>query len=217
MPNKVELLPVQLPGREARWDEPVFLDMNTLARELTIALRPLFEAPYALYGHSMGGLIAFELARQLRRAKMNMPLHLFVSSARAPHIADREIPLHQLPDALILEQLYGRFGEASGQALRNADLARALLPTLRADFTLCETYQPAPEPPLNLPITVYGGRGDRMVVFNDIVSWSVHTQRGFRVQLFAGDHFFINQQREAFVRTLSDDVATVARRLDNSG
>jgi surfactin synthase thioesterase subunit len=216
MPDGVELLPVQLPGREGRWHEPVFLNMTSLARELGVALRRLFDTPYVLFGHSMGGLIAFELVRHVRRAKLSMPMRLFISSARAPHLPDRELPLHHLPDERFLAQLAGRFGDATDRALRNQELARALLPILRADFTLCETYQPSPEHPLDLPVTVYGGQRDRMVVYSDLASWSAQTRCGFSVQLFSGDHFFLNQQRGAFLRALSDDVAAVVQRLDAS-
>ena len=216
MPEGVELLPVQLPGRERRWHEPVFLNMTSLTRELAVALRRILETPYVLFGHSMGGLIAFELVRHLRRAKLSMPMRLFISSARAPHLPDREPPLHHLPDEQFLAHLAGQFGDAKDGALIDQELARALLPILRADFTVCETYQPSPERPLDLPLTVYGGRRDPMVVYSDLASWSAQTRRSFRLHLFSGDHFFFREERSDFLRLLAGDVADVMRRLDAS-
>lgn len=216
MQEGVEVLPVQLPGREARWHEPVFLNMNSLVCEIVGALRRIFETPYMLFGHSMGGLIAFELVRHVRRARLPMPMRLFISSARAPHLPDREDPLRHLSDERFLSQLAVRFGDGTDRALGNQELLKALLPVLRADFTLCETYRPEPERPLDLPVTVYGGRRDRMVVLSDLASWSVQTRRSFSLQMFPGDHFFLNDERDVFLRALSDDVAATARHLDAS-
>src|SRR6266436_5000627 len=210
MPPEVEALPVQLPGRESRWHEPAIINLSALGRVLTTVLRPMLDAPYAVFGHSMGGLIAFEFVRHLRRAQIAAPVHLFVSSARAPHVPDRELPLHLLPDEAFLAQLVARSGAIPAQALHNLELARALLPTLRADFGMCETYYPLPEEPLDIPITVYGGRHDRMVVPSDLVGWNMYTRRGFKLQLLAGDHFFVNQQCGAFLSTFAADLAVIA-------
>ena len=204
LPPFVQLLPVQLPGRESRWHEPACTNMISLARRLSRSLSDLLNLPYGVFGHSMGGLIAFEFVRQLRKAALPMPNQLFISSTRAPHVPDRELPLHRLPDSLFLAQLTGRFGLPADP--RNLELAKALLPVLRADFALCETYHPVPQEPLDVPLRTYGGRSDRMVVYSDLVGWRTYTKRAFTLKTFPGDHFFLHGQRSALLRVLSSDL-----------
>lgn len=210
LPPSIELLPVQLPGRESRWAESPFLDLPLLARTLRVVLLPVLFEPYALFGHSMGGLIAFELAREFRRQKLPLPRHLFISGARAPHIPYRELPLHHLPDSLLWEAVVRDYGAARDATLLNAELAPVLLPILRADFRLCESYAPPYEEPFPFPLTVYGGRNDPRVTYSDLISWSIYTRRAFRMQLFPGEHFFLNKDRSLFLKTLSNDLAGLA-------
>jgi surfactin synthase thioesterase subunit len=120
LPEEIQVIPIQLPGRENRWTEPLYRDLHFLTRKLASVLRPLFAKPYALFGHSMGGIICFELTRQLRREKIPLPAHLFISGTRAPHIPDRERPLHGLSDAAFLAGLEGAAGGLDS-ALSNRD------------------------------------------------------------------------------------------------
>jgi surfactin synthase thioesterase subunit len=216
MPPGIQVIPVQLPGRENRWADPVYVNMASLASKLVSVLHPVFAAPYALFGHSMGGLISFELARQLRKRRMRPPEHLFISSARAPHVPDRELPMHMLPDGVFLKELTGRFGGSPDQALLNRELAKVLLPILRADFALCETFHPAPDEPLGFPISVFGGRSDRLVVYSDLVGWSLYTRRAFKLQMFAGDHFFMTRQRDALLQVLSAELSEAAAKTNQA-
>ena len=212
LPLNIELLPVQLPGRESRWSEPPFLDLSHLAETLRDVFLPVFSEPYALFGHSMGGLIAFELARELRRRNLPLPRQLFISGARAPHIPDRELRLHHLPDNLFWNAIQRDYGAARDPALLNPELAPILLPILRADFRMCETYAPRYEEPFSFPVTVYGGRSDRRVTYSDLIAWSAYTHRAFRLHLLAGEHFFLTTDRRRFLKTLSGDLTGLAGR-----
>ena len=207
LPASIELVPVQLPGREGRWSEAPYLDLRELARTLALSLRPLLSEPYALFGHSMGGLIAFELACELRRQRVPLPRHLFISGTRAPHVPNRERLLHHLPDALLWKAVMREYGAAGGQTTLNPEMAPVVLPILRADFRMCETYAPSAKQPLPIPFTVYGGRLDRRVTYADLLSWNSYTHRRFRMELFPGGHFFLTRNRSLFLKVISSELA----------
>ena len=133
LPSTIEVVPIQLPGRESRWSDQAIPDLSLLATTLATALHPLLSEPYALFGHSMGALIAFELARVLRRRKLPPPMHLFISAARAPHIPDREPPVHHLPDVLLWKTVTRDYGAAQDGTPLNPEMASVLAshPTCR--------------------------------------------------------------------------------------
>jgi medium-chain acyl-[acyl-carrier-protein] hydrolase len=216
LPPWIEMVPVQLPGRESRWAEKPFLDLPMLAAALRVALHPLLCEPYALFGHSMGGLVAFEFARELRRRKLPLPYHLFVSGTRAPHLPDRELLLHPLSDALLWKTVMRDYGSGQDEAMLNAELAPVLLPILRADFQLCESYEPLCEEPFSFPVTVYGGREDRRVTYSDLLSWSTYTHRAFRLELLPGGHFFLVKNHGLFLETLARDLAALDGQKQNT-
>ena len=195
----IEVYPIQLPGREGRWLEPRITRASDLMQALLDALGPLFQPPFAFFGHSMGALMAFELARELRRRDRPIPEILIVSGARAPHVADPDPPMHQLPDGLLLEELK-RLDGIPAELLEQPELVSMLLPTLRADLTMCETYEYRVEPPLDCRISVYGGESDRKIRLEHLTPWEVHTAREFQVRIFPGSHFFFVKESRAAVR-----------------
>jgi medium-chain acyl-[acyl-carrier-protein] hydrolase len=198
----VEVLAVQLPGRETRIREACYTLMSTLMPVLRQALLPYFGAPFAFFGHSVGALIAFELARQLRRQGDPAPVQLFVSGHRAPHLADRDPPIHQLPDAQFLEELR-RLKGTPKQVLENLELLDLLLPALRADFALYENHAYSPEAPLDCPISAFGGRQDQEVSREELEAWRDQTTRSFMLEMFEGDHFFLQSTQRALLQALS--------------
>ncbi len=198
---------VQLPGRESRWKEDAFTSMEPLADALSAAFAPYLDAPYALFGHSMGALIAFALARRLRRAGLPLPSALIMSASQPPHLPPRLPPIHQLPDAEFVRELTGRSNGVPPEVLQHKEMLAALLPTLRADVTMCETYRPEQEPPFDMPICAYGGRHDGGVVYDDVVNWSVQTRGRFRFSMFHGDHFFFASDRQTFFHVLATDLS----------
>jgi surfactin synthase thioesterase subunit len=206
LPPSIELCPIQLPGREGRWMEPPFTHFPSLIETLADVLKPLLTVPFAFFGHSMGAFISFELARQLRRSSGLSPVHLFLSAARAPHIPDLHPPIHQLGEAEFAKVLL-RLNIIPAQVLQNAELMRLVLPFLRADLTLCETYKYYPEPPLHCPISTYGGQQDSKVAYAHLAAWRIHTRRAFTCRLFPGNHFFLISARTSLLRTLSDELS----------
>jgi medium-chain acyl-[acyl-carrier-protein] hydrolase len=169
-------------------------------------LSPYLTMPCAFFGHSMGALISFELARYLAEQMHVVPAHLFVSAHRAPHLPGRRSLLHTLPDAAVLQELQ-RFQGASAVAFEEEELMELMLPALRADFTLCETYRYTRKSPLACPISVFGGRNDRDIGYAELAAWREQTSQGFALRLLPGDHFFLHRQRAAVLQAISEDLA----------
>lgn len=192
LPADVELCPIQLPGRETRMLERPYTRLSPLVEALGAALIPLLDKPFALFGHSLGTLIAFELARRLRETYSVSPVRLIVSAGAAPQLSHRGTPVHNLPETEFLAELR-RLNGTPIELLNHAELMEILLPLLRADFALYETYQYSVAPALNCPITAFGGLQDRRVEQADLAAWSVQTDNSFALRMFPGDHFFLKQ------------------------
>jgi medium-chain acyl-[acyl-carrier-protein] hydrolase len=201
----IDVRAIQLPGREERIAERPYRRMAPLVTALAHALAPALDMPYVVFGHSMGAAIGFELARELRRRGAPSPLRLFASGHRAPHLPSRDAQIHQLPEPQLVNELR-RFNGTPEEVLRDRDMMRLILPTLRADFELCETYACASEPPLPSPITAFGGLHDDEVRDHELLAWRDHTAGMFRMQLFHGNHFFIQAHRTAVLRSLTGDL-----------
>jgi medium-chain acyl-[acyl-carrier-protein] hydrolase len=202
LPAEVEVCPIFLPGRERRMREAPFKRLQPLVETLAHELQPFMDVPFAFFGHSMGALISFELIRHLRRNQLPGPVHLFASSFRAPQLPDRNPPLHQLSDAEIIDMLT-RIGGTPQSILQHAELMKMLIPIMRADFELCETYVYTPEPPLDCPITAFGGEQDMLVSRQELEAWRTQTRGAFNVRMFQGDHFFLQNQQDALLQALA--------------
>lgn len=211
LPPGVEVCPVQLPGRGKRIQEAPFTDVASLVEAAAAALLPFFDAPFAFFGHSMGGLITFELARHLRRAGAPRPAHLFVSGRRAPHLPSESAPTHDLPEAEFVEAVRQLEGTPAG-VLEHPELRHLVLPLLRADFAVCETYAYRPEPPLDCPIGVFGGLQDRDVPREYLEPWAEMTTGPVTTRLLPGGHFFVNEQQPLLLRVLAQELQKLAAR-----
>ncbi|HEU0299177.1 MAG TPA: thioesterase II family protein [Longimicrobium sp.] len=212
LPPEVEVCPVQLPGRENRVAEPAFDRVPPLAQALADAVEPLLSLPFALFGHSNGALIGFELARALRARGRPGPVHLFASGRRAPDLPSGRPPTHHLPDAEFLAELQ-ELGGIPPQVLEHPELMAVLLPTLRADVAIHETYEFREQPPLPCPVTAYGGLTDPKVSREQLQAWGRHTGGPFTMRLFPGGHFYLQEERTAVLRVLSADLHAVLREL----
>jgi medium-chain acyl-[acyl-carrier-protein] hydrolase len=186
----VETTAVQLPGRGSRLLEEPFRRVEPLVQALAEVVRPLTSEPYALFGHSMGALLGFELARALRRQGLPAPRRLFVSARRAPHLPPTKRGLHRLPDDQFLDELR-RLEGTPEEFFAEPELVQLALPALRADFELCDAYAYAPEPPLACPITAIGGTADPSVSAAALDAWREHTAGEFRRHLLPGGHFYL--------------------------
>ncbi|MFI7075460.1 thioesterase II family protein [Micromonospora sediminicola] len=191
LPPEVELVAVQLPGREDRLTEPAPTSLDMTVRTVAVALRPYLQGSYAFFGHSGGALLAFELARLLRKRRLR-PQHLFVSGQPAPDSPAGVPRIHSLPDEQFRHELI-RLDGMSADVVADEQLMRLLLPTLRADFTLWENYRYRPEPPLDSAITVLGGDADERAPIDSLHAWRAHTTRACTVRTFPGGHFYLNQ------------------------
>lgn len=199
---EIELCAVQLPGREGRLTEKAFSSLPSLIDTMAPELEPYFDRQFAFFGHSNGALIAYELARWLRREAAALPRQLVVSASSAPQLPSRDAPIHSLPDGEFIEELR-RLQGTPQSILENHQLMQLVLPSLRADFALRETYSHRKEPPLAIPISVFRGRWDPEVSAQEAEAWKEQTAAGFRVRVFSGDHFFIHSERDLVVQELA--------------
>jgi surfactin synthase thioesterase subunit len=203
LPPNLDLCPIQLPGRENRLRETPFTRIRPLAENLAEVLEPYLDRPYILYGYSLGALVAFELARQLRRQKTNPAVSLFALARPAPHLAQTKNPLHRLPDDIFVAELTRRFNGMSPLILQDPELMKLLLPTLRADVTALETYVYQDEEPLDCPICAFGGSFDATTTEDELRAWRLHTHRSFELKVFQGDHFFIRTNQLSVLESIS--------------
>lgn len=191
LPASVDLRPVQLPGRESRFHDAPIARLDPLVRSLAASLLPYLTPPFAFLGHSMGALVGFELAHFLRAHDFPLPTHLFAAGCSAPQVFDVEPKVHALPDGELIEELR-RLEGTPESVLRDPELMQLLLPVLRADFAVCETYVYEARPPLACPIAVFGGTLDPVVSGEQLAAWGAQTTDAFAVHLFDGGHFFLH-------------------------
>ena len=202
--DTIEVCAVQLPGRGSRISESPCIQIDQLVSAAGAALAPYFDKPFALFGHSMGALIAFQLARHLRTEYSAQPVHLFVSGRPAPQTVSEPLELDQL-DAELQAMLRRRNGTPK-ESLDNPELIELVLPMLRADLALCSSYLYTPQPPFSFPITAFGGLDDQGVPRRSLEDWREHTTGSFVLRLFPGDHFFLNTCRVPLLETISKEL-----------
>jgi len=208
-PASIEIVLMQPPGREGRWSVKPFLDMPSLADSATEALLPHLEVPFAFFGHSLGALESFEIARRLRRRGQPQPVHLFASAHRAPQMPNPHPEIHELGDREFIDQICRQYGGIPQAVLDNPDLVELMLPCLRADFSVFEGYAYIEDSPLDCPITAFGGTRDRRVSEPEVRAWGAQTTQAFRQQMFEGEHFFLNEQRDALIANIMKDLTAV--------
>jgi len=201
LPPAVGVYPVQLPGRENRMAEPALCDMGELVPAIAAGIAGQIDRPFVLFGHSMGARIAFELARHLRQHRGVQPCHLIVAGSRAAHMREPQ-PLHHLPPDEFVQELR-RFSATPEELLQHKELMELFLPTLRADFTVDETYVCAEAAPLDCPITAFGGTEDAEAGQNELAAWASYTRAEFSLEMIPGDHFFLRTNGVPLLRSLA--------------
>lgn len=212
LPPWLQLQPVELPGRGARYDEPLQTDMRALALQLAREHKPSLHGPYALFGHSLGALLACEMAHAFRALGAAEPVALFASGTAAPTMRsdyDRGFAEPQSDEQLI-DQLR-TFQGTSEDVLANQELMSLTLPILRADFMLCGRFRPMQRPLLKCPVHVLGGKEDKATT-EQLIGWSQETQGSFSVDMMTGGHFFIHEHEAKVLRIIKNHLEVHHRR-----
>jgi len=203
IPDSIELWTARLPGREQRLSETPFHCMEPLVEALYEVMVTQLSGPYAFYGHSLGAMVAFEMARKIQRLGKQGPIRLLVSAHTAPHLGLCRPVLHNLPDKEFVNALR-RFAGTPDEAFENEDLMSIMMTALRADFEVDETYSYEEGKPLDCPISAFGGIDDPDVSQADVAAWKTHTSQEFSLQMMEGDHFFIFRSADFLQRLFQE-------------
>jgi medium-chain acyl-[acyl-carrier-protein] hydrolase len=206
VPRDVEILALQAPGRESRFREAPLTQLDSLVDEL-VAVMPT-DKPFAFFGHSLGALVAFELVRRLRQTHGRLPQHLFVSARNAPQTKALTETYYNLPDNEFAEKVT-LLGGMDDLILQNKEMMSLILPILRADFQMNETYEYRAEPPLTCPISAFHGTEDSIMTYELLDAWRTQTASDFRLRTLEDGHFFINTARQKFWQIFSYDLNRV--------
>lgn len=204
LPPEIDICAIQLPGRGNRLREPPLTKMAMAVELVGKEIVSLLDRPYAFFGHSMGAILAFEVARLLRRGGHQGPTHLFVSGHKAAQIPKTEPFTYNLPDAEFIEELQ-RLNGTPTEVLEYPDMMQIMLPLLRADFESIQTYLYRHEPPLDCPITALGGLLDPDISRETLEPWREQTTAAFNLQMFPGDHFFLHKEQARVLLTIAQE------------
>ncbi|TPG89133.1 thioesterase [Brevibacillus laterosporus] len=197
--NQLEIVPLELPGRGKKMRIPPLDDLDSCVEHLYESIKGYLQEPYAIFGHSMGSLLAFELCRYLRKMGDQSPVHVFFSGRKAPQHANQDKIYNDLPEQEFLQEVY-KYGGTTKQAFENKELLQLFLPILRADFKMIETYDYLDKrEKLDCDISVLSGDCDYGTSMDNLKSWQEITRGTCKFRTFSGSHFFINEVTEDVV------------------
>jgi medium-chain acyl-[acyl-carrier-protein] hydrolase len=202
LPPTIEVCPIEIPGRGKQMKLPPYTKMQPLVEEIAKNLIPFLDKPFAIFGHSMGGLVSFELARLLRSDYNLTPLHLFISARNAPQVTPTRRKIYNLPDDEFWQEICS-FNGTPDEVINNPDIIELFLPIIRADFTVLDTYIYQSQPAFDFPISVFGGLQDPAFADYELEAWQEHTNAGFSLHKFDGGHFFIRDYEKELLETIS--------------
>jgi len=214
LPTSVDVCAVALPGRGSRINEPTIADISDIAEAAAWAISAHVDRPFAFFGHSMGALVAYETAHRLSRSAGCTPEYLFLSGRCPPHIVNDGSHLHTLPDQEFVLEINRRYGGIPPVILNEPELLALLLPALRADIAALELFEPVQRPPLDCPMSVFGGLEDERALRDHLEEWRNATTGKFSLRQFPGGHFYIEQRRSDLLADISQALFS---RLDEPG
>lgn len=201
LPEWVEVCSLLPPGRGNRFLEAPLERMDDLVSQAVPALEPELDRPFAFFGHSMGGMIGFALAREIQRRGLGSPVALFVSGCNAPQFPEDD-PLHHMPHERFVQEMRD-LNSAPPEVWANEELMELLLPALRADCMLSETYLYQGPCDLDCPIVAFDGVDDPLTFDDQIEGWSAQTSGPFTVHRIPGDHFFLDSAKAELLGLLT--------------
>lgn len=202
-PSEIQLCPVELPGRGTRFKEPPSHQLMPLAKAVCEGILPYLDRPFAIFGHSMGGRLGFEVCRDLESRFGIHPLMFFAAGATSPETPESN-PAHDLPDDALIARLRSMNQSRPG-ALDHPELLQMIIPLLRADLSVSETYVYQPGPRLMCPVVVMGGISDLETTREGLEGWKKYAG-SFKLKMFPGDHFFINTAKTQVLNTLLEEM-----------
>jgi len=205
---------VEYPGRGARMNERCFVRLHALVAALVEDVRGLLTTPFAIYGHSLGALIGFELARQLELAGAAAPRALAVAGCRGPRLRPRKRPIFALPDDQLIEELR-TLGGMDPAVLGHEELLQTMLPVLRADLEMADTYAARHTESTNLTVFVYGGANDEDTPPEDLQAWTLETRQPPQVRIYPGNHFFVHTAVDQLLQDVVTDLRTAMDPADH--
>jgi medium-chain acyl-[acyl-carrier-protein] hydrolase len=167
---------------------------------------PLLDRPFTFYGHSLGATVAFECALNLRRNLQREPEHIFVGASQAPQLPWKHSPMRSLPDDQFLSEMAKRYGALPHEVISDPEMRALVVPILRADITMIETYEHLPESALNCDMTVFGGVRDHMVKRAELESWREQTSGRFRLQMLDGNHLFLKSHKDQLLLSIAREM-----------
>jgi medium-chain acyl-[acyl-carrier-protein] hydrolase len=203
LPRTIEVCSIQPPGREARIREPASIPFSSAVDSIASEIAQLTGLPFAMFGHSLGGLLSFEVARLLCSNFGLSPVHLFLSVSRAPHAEKRLPPLHLLPDEEFTREII-QYGLLPQAVFEHPDLKAFLLSLFRADLAAYYNYCAPQGPPVDFPITVIRGALDRWMLASDVDCWRSQTQGDFSIKELPGGHHLAAETEPLLLQIISD-------------
>lgn len=201
---EIECVSVQYPGRGQRFREEPLTSISDLVGGIAARIAEIADKPFALYGHSFGGLVAFELAKSLRRLGSPLPEHLFMGASRPPHLGPLLPAIHTLAEDEFVEALQARYGGIPAAIYADREVLNLFIAPMRADFTAYELYRLLPEAPIGVPITAFAATEDHTATPSTMQEWGRHTAARFDLKILPGSHFFPPDTVALVVQTIRD-------------
>lgn len=205
-PDFITMIPIELPGRGTRISEALLYSLDEMVEDIFNQIRLKIKSPYAIYGHSMGGLLSYLVSKFIIEKCMPKPDYLFITGCSAPS-SKRDLNKHLLPKNEFIREL-GKLGGSSDEILFNEDLMNFFEPIIRADFKAVETYRYRYTSPFDIPLTIITGE-DEDIQPGDILAWQNETTAICKIKKLPGKHFFIFQNETALINQISKDISVL--------
>ncbi|MBT7443437.1 MAG: thioesterase [Methylococcales bacterium] len=205
LPSNINIIAVNPPGRGARMMETPFSQMSPLIADLLPAIKALMNTPVIFFGHSLGAVTAFEVARALRKQNVPLPKKLLAAGRRAPQVENDSGAIYHLPDAEFTEEIRKKKGTPE-EVLNNDELMALVLPMLKADFEIADTHQYQDEAPFDFPISYFWGKEDKPVNRNNDDAWAQQTHAEYQHHELNGGHFFLHSEKEQLLSLITKEL-----------